>query len=61
MGAGVEMASILTVQEELKQEGKWEVSVVLHLHSFLSCFQRERQERLTATEKNCCCDSPEAL
>lgn len=34
-----------------KGKGKWEVSAVLYPHTFQSCFQRERQERLTATEE----------
>lgn len=34
-----------------KGKEKWEVSAVLHPHTFQSCFQRERQERFTATEE----------
>lgn len=46
------MASIFYFpRRATKGEGKWEVSAVLHPHTFQSCFQRERQERFTATEE----------
>lgn len=46
------MASIFYFpRRTIKGEGKWEVSAVLHPHTFQSCFQRERQERFTATEE----------